>query len=69
MLYDAEAKGWDLFAPHAINNAGQMVGYGIFQGERHIYLLSPVPEPETYAFMLAGLAVTGWLARRRNRAS
>ncbi len=26
---------------------------------------TPVPEPETYAMMLAGLAVLGWAARRR----
>ena len=29
-------------------------------------LLSPVPEPETYAMMLAGLGALGFLARRRN---
>ena len=27
--------------------------------------LAPVPEPETYALMLAGLGVVGWSARRR----
>ena len=27
--------------------------------------LVPVPEPETYALMLAGLGVVGWAARRR----
>jgi len=27
--------------------------------------LAPVPEPETYALMLGGLAVLGWAARRR----
>ena len=25
----------------------------------------PIPEPETYALMLAGLGMVGWLARRR----
>ena len=27
----------------------------------------PVPEPQTYALMLGGLGVVGWLARRRRR--
>lgn len=30
------------------------------------YTLAPVPEPETYAMMLAGLALVGFAARRRN---
>ena len=30
------------------------------------FTLAAVPEPETYAMMLAGLAALGWLARRRN---
>jgi len=29
--------------------------------------VAPVPEPETYALMLAGLGLTGWLGRRRKR--
>lgn len=28
---------------------------------------TPVPEPETYAMLLAGLGLMGWVARRRNR--
>lgn len=28
-------------------------------------VLAPVPEPETYALMLAGFGVLGWLSRRR----
>jgi hypothetical protein len=27
--------------------------------------VSPVPEPETYAMMAAGLALLGWRARRQ----
>jgi hypothetical protein len=27
--------------------------------------LAPVPEPETYALLLAGLGVLGWVGRQR----
>lgn len=31
-------------------------------------IATPVPEPETYALMLGGLALVGWAARRRKLA-
>jgi hypothetical protein len=34
-------------------------------GTTTVYSLAPVPEPETYALMLAGLALIGFMARRR----
>lgn len=32
-----------------------------------LYMTTPVPEPETYAMMLAGLGLIGFLAKRRRR--
>jgi hypothetical protein len=31
------------------------------------YLLTAVPEPETYAMLLAGLGLMGFVARRRKQ--
>jgi hypothetical protein len=38
----------------AINNSGQIIALGII-----------VPEPEIYALFLAGLALVGFIARRK----
>ena len=45
---------------------------GIPNGLSHATLYAgpmtpPVPEPETYALMLGGLGLVGWMARRRQR--
>ena len=45
-----------------INGSGQIVAQG---SNGHAYLLSPVPEPQTYALMLAGLGLVSFVARRR----
>jgi hypothetical protein len=38
-------------------------------GEIRGYLVSVVPEPETYALFLSGLAIVGWVVRRHKRAT
>lgn len=62
--------GWVLTQATAINDLGQIVGRGINpQGEQRAFLLTPVPEPEHWAMLLAGFGITGWAARRRQQAS
>ena len=31
------------------------------------YSITPIPEPQTYALLLAGLGAVGFVARRRNK--
>jgi hypothetical protein len=43
--------------------ASALSGYYTF-----IAVAAPIPEPETYALMLGGLGLVGWIAARRRRA-
>lgn len=65
-LTDDSADGWSLWYAHAINDVGQIVGYGQNpSGQRRAFLLTPVPEPATAMLVvMGGLAM---LSRRRNR--
>lgn len=49
-----------------INDSGQIIANA---SNGRAYLLSPVPEPETYAMFLAGLGLMGFMARRRQKQS
>ena len=41
-LVDASGAGWHLHMADGVNNSGQIVGKGIFNGGWHAFLLSPV---------------------------
>lgn len=43
--------------------------FGTSQYASSLFVFAPVPEPETYAMLLAGLGLLGFTARRRNKAA
>lgn len=60
--------GWVLLGANAINDAGQIVGQA-FNAKTNVidaFVLTPVPEPGTFAMMLAGLGVVAVRVRQRS---
>jgi probable HAF family extracellular repeat protein len=68
-LLVASATGWTLEAATAINDAGQITGYGLLEGQRLAFLLTPeaaiVPVPA--AVWLFGSGVIGLLGFKPRR--
>ena len=54
-LYDLNglvgpASGWQLLAAYGMNNVGQIVGRGLYNGHELAFLLTPTPQPEASFF-------------------
>ena len=58
-------SGWSILSGNAINDYGQIVGVGEFNGVQQAVLLTPVPEPST--LVLAFAAFVGLLAVKARR--
>lgn len=65
LLAPVVSAGWSDLRATAINDKAQIAGYGILNGAEQAFLLSPVPEPETYVMLLAGLVLLGLMSYRR----
>jgi probable HAF family extracellular repeat protein len=62
------ASGWNLQWATAINNVGQIVGYGTLNGDpldSRAFLLTPVPEPSTLILGIVGVASLAFVALRK----
>lgn len=65
-LPEIVAAGWSNLVLADINNLGQIAGTGMIDGnQRAFFLAPPIPEPESMALLLAGLALLGVLRRRQ----
>lgn len=62
-------SGWILLEATDINEAGQIVGAGLINGEQHAFLLTPhnVPEPSTLFLLGAGFAGLAFARTRMRR--
>ncbi len=56
--------GWTLLSAEGINDHGQIVGFGLFNGQTRAFLLTPVPEPATMLLSAAPLLLMAGAARR-----
>jgi probable HAF family extracellular repeat protein len=57
-------SSWELIHAKAINDVGQITGYGWYDGEVHAFLLTPVPEPASAMLAILGLVGSVWLTRK-----
>lgn len=64
----AADSGWRLSEARAINDLGQIIGTGTNPaGQRHAFLLTPVPEPATLSLLAIGGLAVKWRPKRRMR--
>ena len=56
--------GWSNNALNAVNGIGQIAGTGFFNGQTHLFVATPVPEPST---ILSGLVGLGLVVLQRQR--
>ncbi|MCE3603638.1 FxDxF family PEP-CTERM protein [Massilia sp. P8910] len=63
------SANWVIKSTYSINDHGLILADACKLGVCGTVVLSPVPEPETYAMMLAGLGLLGFCARRRAHAA
>lgn len=57
-------SGWELLDARSINDSGQIVGEGMINNQIHAFILTPVPELSTAAYLSLGLVALLTTRRR-----
>lgn len=65
-LLAPDFSGWSITTAYGVNDNGQIAGTGIFNGQQRAVLLTPIPEPSSFALLGIGL-VCAFAARRSFR--
>ena len=67
----APGSRWNLYDATAVNNNGQIVGYGLNPaGQTDAFLLTPTPEPSTVVLLAVGaVALIGYRLRKKRTAT
>mgnify|MGYP003592728695 CR=1 FL=1 len=68
LLPPVVAAGWTGLSAIDVSNNGQIVGFGVINEQFETFLLSPIPEPEVYAMLVAGLGLIGLMGCRKKTA-
>ncbi len=68
LLPPVVAAGWTGLSAIDVSNNGQVVGFGVINEQFETFLLSPIPEPEVYAMLVAGLSLIGLMGYRKKTA-
>jgi hypothetical protein len=65
--FDVDGDGVVEFDNNGVDDGGLVeIGLWTLQGNTLTYSVAAIPEAETYAMMLAGLGLVGFMVRRRN---
>lgn len=67
VMLPADKEQWVLGYSFDMNDRGQIVGLGTFDGQRAMYLATPVPETQTWALLICGLGTLGAVLRSRRQ--